>query len=103
MRSPILYCILGMAKLTDTLQLTKSIHSTKCVLEKRTFILHSATKHFKKSITALLRGATLTYKYETRIINASNLQHSRKEVIISPERPEEWQIRQQEMYYTDSE
>ena len=39
-------------------------------------------------------GATFTYKYETRIIDASNFYYSPKEMALSPERPgpKEWQL-----------
>ena len=68
-----------MSKLIDALQLTQCTHSIKGVLEKRTVILHSTTKHLKRLIIALLwrcyfnvkiRNSTLTHKYETHIIIA---------------------------------
>ena len=46
--------VLGMTKLIDALWLTKSTHSTKGALGKRTFILHWTMKHLKKLIIALL-------------------------------------------------
>ena len=44
-----------MAKLIDALRLTKSTHSREGALDKRTFILHSTTKHLKNPVIALLR------------------------------------------------